>query len=549
VKRGTQRKKEKKRIAQLIKYVARSGYCFTFDSFIYNHFIARGIYNEKIDVSHQKNRDFITNLFDNLAIPNLNMKTNAYDLAEDRVEQWYNNLRSVSSLTESDCYNLKDHLLNTIDELKAAGLDDEEAFEVAMIRLGKDFNFEKEYGRVNSDILLTRKILLILSGIMIYFLFYFCMNTTARMIFFHSGYIVEDTATLKRTILYFLIFYHLFFVILTVFIYINGSRIFNKTRNLKILPLHIVLLVIIVFSLAFTDFKLQNIINEELSTGYLLITNYFSILGYSGYSFSFVMALCFLTIFMRRNRLASKKIIAHGGNVNVESTATETDEQFKKEFGDQLGKFKEMGLAEEEAIAIIRRSIAVSPLSDEKEESDERDTKPMNIILIALSGILVYLLLYYSLHATARIFLTVIQHIENDPEKNFGWVRWYVASFHLVIIFFTTSVYIKDRNLIERLKKLNIKPIKISLIFLTTVFLALADYFLLPIARDSIGHNFELILKFQNIIQFSNLSFSFVILMCFLVCSINTTGEYEGILELPFVVIKESARRLASLRN
>jgi hypothetical protein len=443
------------------------------------------------------------------------MNTNA-NLIEDEIKLWYNHIRSVNSLTEIDCYNLKDHLLDTIDELKACGLNDIDAFEVATIRIGKDFNFEEKYATVNSDTILIRKIIQILSGIMVYFLLYFTMNLISRMIiyYFHS---IIDPELLGLYIFIYVLGYHLIIVILTLFIYTRGNEIFRKIETLKIKPLHIIILIILVFGIAFADIELQLTIKDELAKSYLLNTRFYSILGYSSYSFPSVMAGCFL-ILLRKNKLSgSKKLITRDTIGEEESREIKIKELGKKEYIDQLEELKKIGLDEEEAVAVVLRRSRTLYGKNEKEGNEKIEIKSLKTTMIALTGILVYLLLYYLMHATTLIFLIFLQYFYNDPIKNFEWVRWYIASFLLILIFFTTSIYLKDRNLIQGLKKLSFNPYRISMIIFASIFFIIVERIFFIIARNSLGDVFELKMKLQSILQFSDLSFSFVILMCFLI--------------------------------
>ena len=181
-----------------------------------------------------------------------------------------------------------------------------------------------------------------------------------------------------------------------------------------------------------------------------------------------------------------------------------------------MHKLRIAGWNEEESIAIIKVRYNILPQYEEKpiNINTVSGEKPVKFHLIALSGAFVYLLLYYLLHSTSRILLTTLQYIENDPIKNFGWLKWYIASFNLLLIFFTTSLFIKDKNLIQKLRKIKLNQFYI--IFFATIFLAITDYNLLSISRSSLGNIFALKVMLTDIIQFSELIFSLVISICFL---------------------------------
>jgi len=396
-------------------------------------------------------------------------------------------------------------------------LNDEEAFEIAVIRLGTNFNFEEEYGRVNADTLLIRNILLVFSGIMIYFLLYYSMIVTCRLMFYHLHEVIRDPLQLYRNTRNFLFYYHLIIVAFTIVAFKWNKTFLKKIENFKIKPLHLFLLIALIFSLAFTNFQLQYLVKSEVPIEYLTVAKYYWTLTNAAYSFPLLVAICFL-ILLIRNKSLRKAQINRQSNGEDENSQLGIEELIKIEYNMTLQELRNAGWNEEEAIALIKVRYNILSPTDGKSviNNNDTDNKPAKLHLVALSGGFVYLLLYYLLNSTSRIFLTLLQYIENDPVKNFGWTKWYIASFHLILIFYTISIYIKDRNILQELKKLSIKRFRFLILLLTTVILALTNYFFIIISRRSFGNIFELKVKFNNILQFSDLSFSFVILVCFM---------------------------------
>ncbi len=435
------------------------------------------------------------------------MDTVAKNLVQDRVDQWYDRIRSINSLTEYDCYNLRGHLLDTIDELKATGFNEDDAFEVAAMRLGKNVNLDKEFARTNADILLTRKVILVLSGMMIYFFFYFFMRVSAKGIFYCCHDITINPAHLSWFILGYIIAWHFLLVILTVLFYLKCNNILAYAKALKIKPFHIILLVIFIYSLAILDLEMNQLIWRHVPLNYLGFCRYDSTFGYSGYTFSFSMGICYL-ILLRKNK---KSVIK---DIKTEPKNKEIVRQIKQEWRQELEDLKNAGLDDDEATALVLRH---KGFQVNKEKEENIDFKSVNSVYIALSGILVYLFLFYLLNSTIPAYLTILQHFDNDPVKNFRWIIWYIVTFNLIIIFFTTSVYIKDRNLLNELRKLNIKKNIIPWIFASDIVLAIIDRFTFPMAVTSLKDVAELKMQFKNIMQYGDLCFSFVILMCFLI--------------------------------
>lgn len=441
------------------------------------------------------------------------MKTTTINITEDRIEQWYNQIRDVDSMTEYDACLLKELLLDTIDELKGSGLNDEEAFEVAVIRLGKDF--KKEYTRVNSDTLLIRNVLFVFSGIMIYFLLYYSMIICCRLMYYNLHEVIDDPEQLLRYTRNFLISFHVF-IALTMIVIFNWGKIFlKKIKNLNIRPLYVFLLTALIFGLAFTDFELQYLVKVEVPRKYLVDARYLFILRDAGYSFPLVVSICFISLLIK-NKLSSKKLFKwRNSGEEGYNNQLQIEELIKTKFNNPFQELITEGWNEEEAIAIIKVRYKTSPQYNIKLNNTDAGDKPVKFNLIVLSGGFVYLFFYYLLHSTSRIYLTVLQTIENDPVKNFGWIKWFIASYNLLLIFFTTSIYIKDKNLLPKLKKLNTR--RFLVICLGTIIFAVLDYVFLPISRLSLKNVPALKIKFNDIIQFSDLIFSLVISVCFLI--------------------------------
>ncbi len=64
------------------------------------------------------------------------MESNIEFNIQEQIDRWVINIKSEPSITESDSEELKSHLLDSIDQLKDTGLNDEEAFWVASRRIG-----------------------------------------------------------------------------------------------------------------------------------------------------------------------------------------------------------------------------------------------------------------------------------------------------------------------------------------------------------------------------------------------------------------------------
>lgn len=104
---------------------------------------------------------------------------------EKSLAQWKNSLYQDDSLTEDTIAELESHLLEETDELRAKGLDEEEAFFVARKRLGDTGILIQEFEKVDDNVLSFNRIRFLVLGI----LFSWFLTHFAQTIFLISGII------------------------------------------------------------------------------------------------------------------------------------------------------------------------------------------------------------------------------------------------------------------------------------------------------------------------------------------------------------------------
>src|SRR5512139_4247071 len=85
----------------------------------------------------------------------------AADSLEKQIEAWRAHLRKSPTITARDAAELEDHLREQIASLGDAGLSDDEAFLVAVKRMGAIDALRREFAREHSDRLWKQ---LVLSG-------------------------------------------------------------------------------------------------------------------------------------------------------------------------------------------------------------------------------------------------------------------------------------------------------------------------------------------------------------------------------------------------
>ena len=80
-------------------------------------------------------------------------------MLEERIEEWRSYLRRRQAIDLADVEELEDHLRTQVGELREAGLDDEEAFLIAVKRIGELDELSREFAREYSERLWKRLVL------------------------------------------------------------------------------------------------------------------------------------------------------------------------------------------------------------------------------------------------------------------------------------------------------------------------------------------------------------------------------------------------------
>lgn len=452
------------------------------------------------------------------------MEKNSYADIQISINSWLEQIKSVPSITASNSEELKNHLLDSMDNLKDDGLDDEEAFWIASRRMGDLSILKNEFDEVNMTVIQMRKIILILSGILGFFLLYSLMQLTTRLLFIELYHINIDPVKISWSVLFYLAACHFILIFSTILVCFLGKRRVKRLEMLKIKPPHTLVLFAGVICFVVSNLWLNKLILETFNDHILYFTHYSQFFDYLGYTFPLTIIICFVVLFkiyysailedlMTSDLSHENHNIKEDAKINVDSKIIER-ESIKNKYHDQWENLKKIGLDENEAFGIIlkRNSLGFPKNFAQITVSPSGGT---SLLLILLSGILVYFFVYFLLHSTIRISLTVLQHFENNAILNIKRVQTFVIAFHLIFIFFATSIYFRDMNLIQKLKQIIIKPFHTRLLLLATIFFAILDRCFFPIARNAIGSEVALKYKFESIFIISNYSLLFVIWVCF----------------------------------
>jgi hypothetical protein len=445
------------------------------------------------------------------------MEKNANLTLMEQVNIWTEGVKFSPSFTKSDVEELKCHLLDSIDELKSAGLDDAEAFRVASKRLGNPYIFNSGFDEANLSVIQTRKVILLMAGVMVFFLFFFLMHFSVKLLVLATIPFKFNQLPSLSNIYYFIFGYHLLFILSSVIICLYGSKMVMRIESLIIKPWHTLCLFAGIISLAVSD----RLLYEELSSIYgnpsFVVLKLNEIIDYTNYSFSLVIIACFTLIYKKYYR--NTILPGQGEEEMQKSPANETlEEELKKIPADQLNDLKQIGLDDEEALEVLMKRRGLNlPNNNKQDVGINLNGIYSNSVFIFLSGVLVYFLLYFILHSTSRLFLVVLMYFKDEPSFGIKWTWTYVGAIHLILIFFVTSIYLSDIKLIERIKEIKIKPKHAFRIFLITLVSGILDRSIYPLSRMPFLDDKLNLISMERIFVTMRYSFPFLIFTCFLI--------------------------------
>lgn len=90
-----------------------------------------------------------------------------FDL-ESRIANWSKRLRQRGTLRDNDIEELEQHVRDATAERIAAGLTEEEAFWVAIGRVGEARDLAAEFGKINSGLVWAQRVFWMLAGILLF---------------------------------------------------------------------------------------------------------------------------------------------------------------------------------------------------------------------------------------------------------------------------------------------------------------------------------------------------------------------------------------------
>lgn len=226
----------------------------------------------------------------------MNNKT-AFNL-ENEVNAWADTLKAKPDLTESDVEEMKSHLYDSIDALQEKGLNEKEAFVLARFRIGDSYELDEAYKEANQPVTQMRRSLLILAGVLVYFMTYYFILSSSKVlaiILLKTGAGgVEAIEWVSR----YLITWHFIMVLFFAGLFFFEGKIIAFIEKMKLKPKRAVLLLAATGVLAIADTSFFPWLKKLLATDYFRDLLYHSYI-YFEFSFPFLIGICFVIMYNR----------------------------------------------------------------------------------------------------------------------------------------------------------------------------------------------------------------------------------------------------------
>jgi len=220
----------------------------------------------------------------------------------DHINNWFVQLKSEPSITESDSEELKSHLLDMIDGLRNAGLDEEEAFWVASKRMGSCLEWKVDYEEVNKPLIQMRRSLFILAGVLAYFLLYNFIKSTSKLLCIFLLLKKTDGYLSINWVYRYLIGVHFVFILFIVSVYLLEKKTVSFLENIKIKPKQTIFLLLTTIILGITDTNLYPILKNLTGQDYTLRSHLIHVFLYFDYSFPLIICISFIFLYFKYYR-------------------------------------------------------------------------------------------------------------------------------------------------------------------------------------------------------------------------------------------------------
>ncbi|MGD9556608.1 MAG: hypothetical protein AB7V25_06295 [Mangrovibacterium sp.] len=449
--------------------------------------------------------------------------------------EWTAQVKKIPEITEEDSEELKCHLLDSAEGWERAGLDQEEAFWVASLRLRLSFDVVEDYHTENNRFLQMEKAVLVLAGTLVFFLSYYFFACSAMLVFYGLTVFSVSGDTAMRWISHYLHGAQFALIAVSAVIFFMDRRFSRFFHQVRLQPRHALLLLFITFLCALG----RQYLYEEIRTiGYAqgIWGQLFDVFFYFRFSFPFLFCLSLVLLYWRYGRKLSFLPKKSGGR-ELQSEESETDwsariDQWCNRPGwNSTGRFSSrqelrgqmlqlmtdleaMNLTRGEAFGIAVKRLG-SGHFEWKVGSSEADDQAIEIkkSLLIMAGVPIYFLLYYFLGATSKLLFILLRLADWEPQLSVAWVSGYLKLTCFICIIFFMSLYFFEKKTVSFVGNLNIKNETIFFIFFTAIIFGVLDTCFMPICKNMMEPNTPIRAYFYQI--FRNFDHAFPLIASF----------------------------------
>jgi len=444
----------------------------------------------------------------------------------EQAAAWAEQLKKDPAFTSSDAEELKSHLIDLSEDLIHQGLSEDEAFLVASARLGLNAELKEDFIEVNRPFIQLRKAILMLSGILFFFLLYFIMICSTRLLLHSLRDIIDDPTLRMYLVFCVVISFHLLVVFVALFVYFSNGKLVRKIVELKIKPYQTTALFLEILFLSIAEGWLHILNNEVFVSDNYTHDRMLVIVDYTNYTYPLVLIVCFLMLYRKfySNTVAVRHDVTTPVNLHQkeeptlqgESAATNPELAWDDVSVPDAIVSGKIRLNEEEVMRVSQPRMINT--SAQMEPSVRFQDGSMSSLMNVLAGVLLYFFLYYLMLSTARMLFCALQYLDRHVSTNVLRTWSYVICFQSMFVVITAGLIFREKNMLEWLNRRQLKPLHSRRLLYSTIFLAIVDRCFFPIARKLIraeGPGLEF--DYYNIFTVSEYSFPFILGSCFLV--------------------------------
>ncbi len=423
---------------------------------------------------------------------------------ERAARDWRLQIEAVPGFTESDCRQFETDLLDMADELAASGMAKEEAFAIASERYRQMLaGSQSQLKQFNEGWLQMRRVTLVLSGILAYFFFFFFMQVVSRVLYLGLLTYGRPPFESMRYIYIFIYSYHFLFGLFALAIYYRGKKFIRKLDVFTLKPIQALLSLTSVLSLAVFDPLLMTQIHNPFIRSIFFVIHHLS-----GYTFPLIFLTLLILLYRKYYLCCFSENDSIPGEISNEDEGGDCEKLLTSQ---EVNSLKEKGLDEREIYLVGLNRRKVKDPGENSESRELANKASWRILLTMLSGVLIYFLTYFLLQGTSRLLFGLLHQFRHDFVFSMRWTWFYAISCQLIVIFFMTSLYIRDINLVKSLEKIKIRPLLMGLIFMATILFAFIHRLCLIYCRNQVWDDPKLYYTMENIFLSIKYSFPFII--------------------------------------